>query len=151
MGINPLDQCAADFLAGYNCSQSVVRAFAAEFDLDPDIAVRVATAFGGGMGRTGRVCGAVSGALMVLGLRYGNALPTDKGAKEATYTLARRFMEAFAARHGSVDCPALLGCDISTPQGLQSARQQDLFNRQCPEYVKDAVRMLVESGEKSKT
>ncbi len=146
--MDPIDLCAADFSAGFSCSQSVLRAFAAELGLDPAVAARIATAFGGGIARTGRVCGAVSGALMVIGLRYGGILPTDRGAKEATYALARRFLEAFEARHGSVDCPGLLHCDIGSPQGMQYAREQDLFKRQCPVYVKDAVRILIGLGEK---
>ncbi len=69
-------------------------------------------------------------------------LPTDRGAKEATYTLARKFMDEFALQHQSIDCPGLLGCDIGTPQGMQQAREQGLFKSRCPEYVKDAVQIL---------
>jgi C_GCAxxG_C_C family probable redox protein len=140
--MEPIERCAEDFAEGYTCSQSVLRAFAAELGLELDSGTRLATAFGGGLSRTGRVCGAVTGALMVIGLRYGNTLPTDRGAKEATYTLARRFMEEFEKRHGSVDCPGLLGCDIGTPDGMQHAREQNLFKRVCPVYVTDAVRIL---------
>jgi hypothetical protein len=84
---------------------------------------------------------------MVIGLRYGGVSPADRGAKEATYTLARRLLEEFAVQHQSVDCPGLLGCDIGTPEGMQQAREQNLFKTQCPEYVKDAVRILVKLGE----
>lgn len=80
---------------------------------------------------------------MVIGLRYGNASGTDKGAKEAAYTLSRRFIEEFEQKHGSADCPGLLGCDIGTPEGMQHARAQDLFHQVCPEYVKDAVQLLL--------
>lgn len=141
--MDPIELSELDFSAGFTCSQSVLRAFLAEFGLEPEPATRLATAFGGGVSRTGRLCGAVSGALMVIGLRYGNTLATDKGAKEATYTLARRFIEEFEQKHGSVDCPGLLGCDIGTPDGMQHARAQDLFHQVCPEYVKDAARILM--------
>ncbi len=142
-----IDLCATNFAAGFSCSQSVLLAFASELGLDPSTAARIATAFGGGIARTGRLCGAVSGALMVLGLRYGSVSSTDKGAKEATYTLARRLVAEFEAQNGSVDCPDLLGCDIGTPEGMQQARKQDLFKRQCPAYVKDAVRILMSLNE----
>ncbi len=142
--MDPIEHSELDFSNGFTCSQSVLRAFLSEFGLELDPATRLATAFGGGVSRTGRLCGAVAGALMVIGLRYGNTLATDKGAKEATYTLARRFMEEFEQKHGSVDCPALLGCDIGTPEGMQHARAQDLFHQVCPDYVRDAVHILMD-------
>ena len=141
--MDPVERCSQDFAAGFSCSQSVLRAFAANLGLDEDVAARVATSFGGGVARTGRMCGAVSGALMVIGLRYGNVLPTDRGAKEATYTLARKFLDEFALRNKSVDCPGLLGCDIGTPEGMQQAREKGLFKTLCPDYVTDAVRILM--------
>jgi C_GCAxxG_C_C family probable redox protein len=141
--MDPVNLSKSNFAQGFNCSQSVLLAFADELGLKPGMAARITSAFGGGVARSGRICGAVSGGLMVLGLRYGNNIATDRGAKEATYALARRYMEEFAKRHGSVDCPALLGCDIGTPQGMQQARERDLFTRQCSEYVADAVRILL--------
>jgi hypothetical protein len=86
---------------------------------------------------------------MVIGLRYGNVYPNDRGAKEATYALARRFIEDFTARHGAVDCPFLLGCDIGTPEGMKQARSMDLFKRKCPVYVTDAVRILMGFGKEA--
>ncbi len=145
--MDPIDQCSLDFAEGFSCSQSVLRAFAAEFDLEPDLAARIAAAFGGGVARTGRMCGAVSAGLMVIGLRYGSSSPTNRGAKEATYALVRRFLEEFTMLHQSVDCPGLLGCDIGTPEGMQLARERNLFKTHCPEYVKDAARLLTKLRE----
>ncbi len=141
--MDPIELGKRNFEQGFNCSQSVLLAFAEELGLEPGMAARLASAFGGGIARSGKICGAVSGGLMVLGLRYGNNVATDRGAKEATYALARRYMEEFAKRHGSVDCPALLGCDIGTPEGMQQARERDLFVKQCPVFVADAVRILL--------
>ena len=138
---------ASEFALGFSCSQAVVRAFAADLGLDPDTAARAAAAFGGGVGRTGRMCGAVSGALMVIGLRYGSADPVNKGAKESTYAIARRFLEEFEARFGSVDCPGLLGVHIGSPEGMQQARDLGLFKTRCPEYVQGAARILTEMTE----
>jgi C_GCAxxG_C_C family probable redox protein len=149
--MDPIEQSSINFSAGFSCSQSVLRAFAEDLGLEPDMASRVSSAFGGGMARTGRVCGAVSGALMVIGLRFGAISPADQGAKEATYALARKFLEEFMLLHGSVDCPGLLGCDIGKPEGMQQAREQNLFKTQCPDYVRDAsgiaARILASSGE----
>ena len=147
--MDPKEVCASRFAEGFNCAQSVLLAFIEEFGLEQDVAARLAAAFGGGISRSGRLCGAVSGALMVIGLRYGNTSGADRGAKEATYALGRRFLEEFEARHGSVDCPGLLGCDIGTPEGMQQAREKNMFTTVCPEYVKDATRSLISLGEET--
>jgi C_GCAxxG_C_C family probable redox protein len=129
------------FAAGYSCSQAVLRAFAAELGLDPDTAARLAAAFGGGMSRTRGQCGAVSGALMVVGLIYGSADPADKAAKERAYAAGRDLLEEFNARHGSITCPGLLSVDISTEEGTRAAREDNLFKTVCPEYVRSAAQI----------
>lgn len=133
------DITANYFSEGYNCAQSVIMAYAEEFGIDPDIAARMAGAFGGGMSRTGHTCGAVSGALMVIGMRLASNDPNDKVAKARTYDIGARFFTAFAARHSSTDCPGLLGCDIGTPEGSRTAREGGLFTTLCPLYVRDAA------------
>jgi C_GCAxxG_C_C family probable redox protein len=137
------DLASENFKQGFNCSQAVVSAFAPELGLDRETALRVAAAFGGGMGRTGETCGAVSGALMAIGLRYGQPTPEDKQAKEKTYEIAREFLDRFGALHGGcVKCRDLLGHDISTPEGLQTAREKDLFQALCPKFVRDAAEIV---------
>lgn len=148
---NAMDKIASattDFSKGYSCAQSVLRAFAQELGMDPEMATRVAGTFGGGVARTGRLCGAVTGGLMAIGLCYSGTDPDDIGAKESTYTLARRFMEQFEAKYGSLDCPGLLGLDIGTPEGMQQARNAGMFRTRCPEYVKDAVILVEQLTEK---
>ena len=98
----PIDVASSRFSEGFSCSQSVLAAFAPEPGLDADAALRVSAAFGGGMGRAGGTCGAVTGALMVLGLRYGPTV-ADKVAKEQTYTQAREFIARFEAASGRND------------------------------------------------
>ena len=88
----PTDIAVARFQEGYACSQSVLSAYAPLFDLDPELALRIAAPFGGGMGCMGEVCGAVTGAFMVLGLKVGNTLAQDKASKEASYDLARELI-----------------------------------------------------------
>ncbi len=147
--MDPIERSKAYFAEGFNCAQSVLLAFAEELGMDPVMAAKLTSPFGGGVARSGRICGAVSGGLMVLGLRYGNSVATDRGAKEASYALARRYMEEFEKQHGSVDCPGLLGCDIGTPEGMLQARERSLFTTQCPQYVGDAVRILLSLKEGS--
>ena len=96
------------FLEGYNCSQAVVGAFCRDLGLDFDVAMRLSSSFGGGMGRMREVCGAVSGAFLVIGLACGYDSPTDKDAKSEHYKRIRETAEAFRAKRGSIICRELL-------------------------------------------
>ena len=136
-----IDAAARHFREGFSCSQSVLAAFAPELGLDADAALRVSAAFGGGMGRLGHTCGAVTGALMVLGLRYG-ATVADPAAKELTYAKARDFVAKFEARHGATDCADLLGLNIDTPEGQAAAREANLFKTTCPGLVASAAEIV---------
>jgi C_GCAxxG_C_C family probable redox protein len=140
-----IDAASRHFSEGLSCSQSVLAAFAPELGLDADAAFRVSAAFGGGMGRTGGTCGAVTGALMVLGLRYGSTV-ADRVAKELTYAQAREFIVRFEARHGATACADLLGVNISTPEGQAAACAANLFKTTCPALVASAVAILQEMG-----
>jgi len=130
------------FEQGYSCSQSVLTAYALDFDLDSDPALRIASSFGGGMGRMGEVCGAVSGALMVLGLRYGYTRPEDKAAKENLYNLVRQFSERFRQQHGTILCRSLLQCDLSDPQQQLLAQERGVFKTFCPQLIRTAADIL---------
>jgi C_GCAxxG_C_C family probable redox protein len=132
----------ATFDSGFNCSQSVLTAFCNEFGLDNEIAFKVACGFGGGMGRAARTCGVVTGAFMVIGLKYGQTEKDNKAAKEKTYALVREFAGLFKKEHGSIQCRELLSCDISTPEGFKVASEKGLFKTTCPKYVEGAVKLL---------
>ena len=112
------------FESGMNCSQAMLMAFAEGSALDPALAAKLASGFGGGMGRMAGTCGAVTGAYLALGLLRGTASADDKAGKENTYRLIREFAARFQARHGSVTCRELLGCDIGTAAGLDQALHQ---------------------------
>jgi C_GCAxxG_C_C family probable redox protein len=142
--MSKVEQALSRFSQGFNCSQSVFSTFAPHFALDRETALKIAGGFGGGMGRIGEVCGAVAGALMVIGLKHGATDPDDAQAKETTYELVRQFVEEFRARNGSITCRDLLGQDIATPEGRQAAREKDLFNIRCTQYVRDAAEILDE-------
>ena len=141
---NDLVAEAKDYFAQkYNCSQSTFAPFAKYYGMDLDLAFKIAAPFGGGFGHMGEACGAVSGALMALGLAKGNAV-VDREKKHACYHLAAEFQEKFKAEHGSVLCPKLLGLDIGDPDQLQEARNRNLFAEVCPNYIETAVRLMVE-------
>ena len=131
------------FRKGFNCSQAVLGSYCEQFGLECGKAFKVATGFGGGM-RMGGTCGAVSGALMVLGLKYGNTTAEDKEAKAKTYTKVEEYTNRFKARNGSVTCRELLSCDLSTPEGMKEAKDKGLFSSICPRIVQDAVEILEE-------
>ena len=142
--MNRADRAVSIHKAGFNCAQSVFSVFAPELGLEMGAAARTATAFGGGIARSGATCGAVTGALMAIGLRYGNGGPEDKEAKDRTYGIAREFMRRFEKSRGALACRELLGCDIGTPEGYAKARGQGLFDSVCVELVRDAVLILEE-------
>jgi C_GCAxxG_C_C family probable redox protein len=139
-----IQKATAQFERGYSCSQSVFSAFAPALGVAEEQALQTAAMFGGGIGHTGRLCGALSGALMALGLRYGNTTAGDRAAKERDYTLAQELMQRFQERHGTSECRELLGIDIRDEQQYQQARQQGLFKTRCPLFVGGAAQLLHE-------
>jgi C_GCAxxG_C_C family probable redox protein len=136
-------EAKAAFAEHFNCAQSTFAPFAKRLGLDPDMAMKIATPFGGGMGHAGQVCGAVSGALMAIGLARG-ITAYDRDKKYACYALAEAFIERFQEAHGAVTCPGLLGLDIGAPEDLARAREQDLFHTRCPHFVGGAARIAAE-------
>ena len=139
-----VEQAVEKFKKGFNCSQAVFGSYSDQFGLDCQQAFKVATGFGGGMGRMGQTCGAVTGAFMVLGLKYGNATAEDKESKANTYDKVVEYTKRFKARNGSVVCKELLGCDISRPEGMEKAQKDGLFVSVCPKMVRDATEILEE-------
>ncbi len=123
---------------GFNCAQSALSPFAEELGLPLDVAMRLAAPFGGGMGRQGEVCGAASGALMALGLRYGSPV-ADKDAKETVYAITAEFLRRFEARTGALLCRDLIQSDMTTPEGLAWARARNVFTTICPGLIAAAV------------
>ncbi len=131
------------FLEGYNCAQAVFHAFAADLGMDPDAALKAACGFGGGMGRNGEVCGAVSGAVLAIGLRFGRGKGQDKEAAEASYRKVRELMDRFRREHGSFLCRRLIdGCDLATEEGLRFYNEKDLRGRVCRHFVHTSARVL---------
>ncbi len=134
-----LQLASGRFARGFNCAQSIFSAFAAEHGISEDFALRLAAPFGGGMARAGETCGALSGALMVLGMHYAKSRPEYK---EQIYAITREFLERFREQHGSTLCRELVGHDISTPEGLQAARAEDSFGRVCPPIIEQTAKAL---------
>lgn len=141
--VTKADQAAALFKAGFNCAQSVSAVFCEAYGADPATVAKIATGMGGGF-RCGEFCGALSGAVLIVGLAHGQTSPENKAAKTLCYAKTVEMTNAFRARHGSCRCRELLGCDISTPEGWQQA--QPLFATVCTDLIRSAVQLLEEQG-----
>ena len=137
------DQAVACFKQGINCAQALLSTYGKEYGLDPELALRVSSAFGSGMGM-GETCGAVTGALMVIGLKHSKVAGSRLLSKDKTEDISREFIEKFKVRHGTVICRELLGCDVTTSEGFKTAKQEKHFKKRCPGYVKDAAEILEE-------
>ncbi|MHC4925786.1 MAG: C-GCAxxG-C-C family protein [Planctomycetota bacterium] len=141
-----IQQAVKLFDEGFSCSQSVLAAFADMFDVDLQAALKIASGFGGGMGQMSETCGALTGAMMVLGLKYGTDNPTDKTAKLQNYRKVRELSAEFKLRAGSQTCRDLLGFDMSTADGQLAAKQPGAFH-DCPDYVRIAAEIVQEMME----
>ena len=136
---DPIQTANDRFAQGLNCAQAVLSAFAAQFGISEETALRLASPFGGGIARRGQVCGALTGALMALGLHSGNSTPQGK---EETYLISEEFVRAFQKRHGAILCRELIGYDVSTAEGLQAARAKKIFADICPAVVAGTTEMV---------
>ena len=134
-----------NFREGYNCAQSVLLAFGDVTGLDENTAAMLSSSFGGGLGRMREVCGAVSGAAMVLGLVKGYSDPDDREAKKAHYARVREFADRFREMNGSVICRELLA-GVPTVEGHDpEARTAEYYRkRPCAELCRCAARILDE-------
>lgn len=140
--MNHVEKAEEYFCNNFNCSQAVFTTFATEMGLDEEVALRIATQFGGGA-RKGEMCGAVSGALMALGLKYGHCHAKDAEEKGKAYQIAEDFMNRFIAEKGTVVCRELLGYDVSKTEDMQKIKELNLFKTVCPEMVRCAT-LIVE-------
>lgn len=122
------------FLKSMNCSQAVFETYAPLYGLDETIARKIGTPFAGGMG-VGSECGAITGALLVIGLK--NGLSHKK-----TFAAVEHLQKEFKARHGSTSCSQLLGVDMATPAGIKKAEKAGYFTSRCPQYVRTAADIL---------
>ena len=134
------------FTSGYNCSQAVVGAFIDDFAIDFDTAMKLSSSFGGGMGRMREVCGAVSGAFMIAGLKCGYCDPCDKAAKSAHYALIQKIAADFKQQNGSIICRELLegvGCNGKCQGSVPEDRTTAYYKkRPCAELVYIAAKIV---------
>lgn len=110
--------------------------------MDRTTAFKLGRAFGAGMGM-GWECGAVTGALLILGFNVQEA-PTEKETRFKVYDLVKKFVRLFEEKHGTILCKDLLGADLGTPEGRHQAIKDNLFGTLCPGFVRDAAQILAD-------
>jgi C_GCAxxG_C_C family probable redox protein len=140
------EKAAKRFLEGYNCAQSVLLTMFEHWNGKNELVPKIATAFGGGIGRCGSVCGALSGGVMALGIKYGTNEPSVEKRLKA-YEVARKFYKQFERQHKSVLCRELIGYDLSVPEELEKARKAGILEEKCVNFVRKAVEILIELTE----
>ena len=138
--MNRIEETGELFNQGLNCSQAMLTVFGSSFGIDPERAKQLGRPFGGGMGRLALTCGALSGAVMVLGLAKDH--PEEAEARELSYGKVRELFQRFEARHGTSLCKELLGADLSTEEGRQKAKEDKLVSKVCPGLVREVAGIL---------
>jgi C_GCAxxG_C_C family probable redox protein len=136
------------FLKGHSCSESVLISLAEEWNLPKGIAPRAGSALGGGVGASGEVCGAITGAAVALGLYKGRDDITDEvGAerKKKLYVTMRQLSKAFTAKFGAVTCRQLIELDLSDPDQLEIFKQCGKRSNLCTKFVAFAADWMTEN------
>lgn len=136
------EEAAKCFDEGFNCCQAVFSTYSEQLGLDRETALKISSPFGGGIARMGDTCGAVTGALMLIGLKEGKYLAEDDEAKDKCYRLSQEFIGRFKELYGSTICREILSCDLSTENGQKFAKEHNLTKTLCPGFVRDATRIV---------
>ena len=139
------EKAANNFRKGYNCAQSVLLAFADKVGLKEDEALKLASSFGGGMGRLREVCGAVSAMFMIAGFLKGYTEPNNDIVKANHYKLIQDLATEFKSKHGTIICRELLGLDGTEFSPIPSARTDEYYKeRPCEEFIRCASEIIEE-------
>jgi C_GCAxxG_C_C family probable redox protein len=127
---------------GFNCPQAVLCAYAEDLGLNRAAALKIASPFGGGIARNGKICGAVTGGLMVIGLRNWDSQKEREDGKAEVYRISNEFMSEIKKRNSSLDCEELLGISVSTAEGRAEMKDNNLDVKVCQKVINDVVNLL---------
>lgn len=130
------------FENGYNCSQAVLATYCEAVGLDHETASRIAVPFGGGLGRQGKLCGCVSGALMVIGLKHGNDTIGNNDSRIKNYDLANQFCQRFSEINGALDCMDIIKYNLNNLDERKKAQEENVFKTRCSAVVANTVELL---------
>jgi len=148
--MNKVDLALDGLKSGYSCSQSVFSVFAEKLGLDKEASLKVSSAFGGGIAGMGETCGAVIGALMALGLKYGSSEPSKKHEDQEIHRYAEAFLSRIKSKNGTITCREILGVNVAIPEEFKMAKEKGLFEKKCPPIVKLSIEIAADliSGSK---
>jgi len=138
-----VEKAASLFREGHNCAQSVLLTMQDFWNEKKPLEPKIASAFGGGIGGRGSLCGALTGGVIAIGQKYGRNEPILKGRDEA-YSLALKFYDSFQKELGSVFCRDLIGYDLTDPKELKKAWDSKVFLYKCVHFVEKAVGILID-------
>ncbi len=140
--MNKIDRAKYLSENGSTCSQAILTAFAKDLGLDTKTAHKLSTGLGAGFGRKQYACGAISGGVIVLSLKYGSEIPEQDDKKENTYSQVFRFISEMEKQLGNINCADLLDCDISTEEGRDLCIERGITQKVCPNCIKTVAEYL---------
>jgi len=138
--MNDVERTVNLFGNGLTCSQAMLTVFGEPYGLDSQMADKLGRPLSGGMGRSRRTCGAVSAAVLILGLAKNH--PDEAEAKKVAFHHVQELFKRFEALHGTTECKDLLGADWNTTEGLKKIQEENLVRKLCPAFVRDAAAIL---------
>jgi C_GCAxxG_C_C family probable redox protein len=131
------------FQESYNCAQSVLYCFCDDLKFEKNTALKISCGFGAGISRAGEICGAVSGGIIALGMKYGRGEKDGKASTEMTYAKTRQLISQFTAKQGTLICRKLTnGCELSTEEGQKKFKENDVMNKVCKPCVLSVVEIV---------
>lgn len=136
------ERAAELFLGGNNCAQSVILSFSEDYGYSKELALKISAGFGGGMGKTQSTCGAVTGAIMVLGIMQGEKASDNDELKAGAYSSVKELTARFTEEFGTSSCRELTGCDFNTDSGNEKFKEKDIMKQVCAPCVKRAVEIV---------
>jgi C_GCAxxG_C_C family probable redox protein len=139
-----VEQAVDMFKDGYSCAQSLLGVYGPLLGVERETALRLAAPLAGGISRTDGPCGAATGALLVLGLKYGHCHPDDESGSERIRVVTQDFLRLYAERKGSTLCTDILGVNLSVPADVERAEAEELYDVSCPGAVRTAAELLEE-------
>lgn len=125
----------------YNCAEATLLALCQEWGISSDVVPQVAAGFGGGMGKKGLICGALSGTVMAIGLRFASPDPADTEKRKLVTNYVSKLLDDFKDSFGETGCRELIGCDLSTPEGMMKAKVEKVRTEKCRHFVRRAVEL----------
>jgi C_GCAxxG_C_C family probable redox protein len=131
------------FAEGYNCAQSVLFGLSRCWGLENEVIPKIATGFGGGIGRCGSVCGALTGGVMAISLKFGTN-DSDSEKRAVTYELVSKLFRRFEEKHGSVMCRTLINLDLSKPKDLEKAHREKISEKQCRHFIRTVISITLD-------